>query len=506
MACELELKYVVPPERAAAVERALRAAGARAAALVAHYHDTPDGALARRGVALRLRREGGRWVQTLKAGAAGRIARLEHEVPAGRAVAPGEPPPIDIARHDASGAAADALAAALADAGGAAALVRRYAVEVRRLTVDVALPSSGSVVEVVFDRGRIVAGERSVPVCEVEYELESGPDASALVALAARGIDDHGLWLSVASKAERGERLARGIAAGAPAGAASPAIDRSMTGDAVARAVVEACLAQILPNASDLAAGVGGDEHVHQLRIGLRRLRTALRELGTVAHALDPVWDAPLADAQRRLGAVRDATVLAALRPALEAAGAPWLPGEPPAVPADAGAVVREPAFQHALLNAVGFALGAGAEHGAEPALAPAAVAAQLRARLTKLHRGIAREARRFETLDEAAQHRVRKRCKRLRYLAESVQPLFDEGGDGAALARCIARLRQAQDALGAHADTIVARRAFERHAADGEPRAWFAVGWLQSRQAETARAGRKALRRVAKAPPLRRG
>ena len=48
------LKFVVAPERAWALERAMRADGARLLRLVAHYHDTAGGDLASNGIALRL--------------------------------------------------------------------------------------------------------------------------------------------------------------------------------------------------------------------------------------------------------------------------------------------------------------------------------------------------------------------------------------------------------------------------------------------------------------------
>ena len=48
--------------------------------LAAMYLDTPDRRLAQQGIAWRLRREGRRWVQTLKAGGANALERFEHEV------------------------------------------------------------------------------------------------------------------------------------------------------------------------------------------------------------------------------------------------------------------------------------------------------------------------------------------------------------------------------------------------------------------------------------------
>src|SRR5690606_36254853 len=79
---EFELKFLVPRASRAAVRAVLAERGAALAThhLVARYFDTADRRLARAGLSLRLRREGRRWVQTLKAGSEGALARFEHEV------------------------------------------------------------------------------------------------------------------------------------------------------------------------------------------------------------------------------------------------------------------------------------------------------------------------------------------------------------------------------------------------------------------------------------------
>ena len=68
---------------------AARAGRWRASRIIGTYYDTPDFALERAGVTLRLRRDGARWVQTVKgpplAGAGGAVhARDEHEWPLAR--------------------------------------------------------------------------------------------------------------------------------------------------------------------------------------------------------------------------------------------------------------------------------------------------------------------------------------------------------------------------------------------------------------------------------------
>ena len=170
------------------------------------------------------------WVQTLKAEGAGAMHRLEHNVPLGdsgdvadtcgmgdavqRPVSAGRPAH-DLARHAGTEAGA-VLARVLAEAGGAP-LVERYATEVQRTRRT--LRQGGALIELALDEGHILAGDASgavsCAICEIEFELLSGPP-QALLALASRWVDRFGLVLDVRSKSERGHRLATGQATSAP--------------------------------------------------------------------------------------------------------------------------------------------------------------------------------------------------------------------------------------------------------------------------------------------------
>ncbi|KQW00639.1 CHAD domain-containing protein [Rhizobacter sp. Root1221] len=264
------------------------------------------------------------------------------------------------------------------------------------------------------------------------------------------------------------------------------------------QAAVAACLAQILPNAADLARGSTGPEHVHQLRVGLRRLRTVLREMVELNADLDPGWEAPLADVFRALGAQRDRDVLAGpTAAALAAAGSPFTP-QPPRQPAgpSPGELVHSEAFQRTLLALIAFTT--------HPAPTPAfdgSPVTALRDRLDRLHRRLVKDTKRFATMSTAQQHRMRKRLKRFRYLAEFAAPLFRPKR----AKRYLAALKPAQDCLGARNDEATAL-ALLRDLAQAEPRAWFAVGWLTARQAASVPAAKQVLKQAAKARPFWRG
>lgn len=277
---EIELKFQLPATAREAVRTELAEAGARVQRLQAAYVDTPDRALARARAALRLRREDGAWVQTLKAQGAGVLVRLEHnaELPAGGGDAL---PALDLGRH-AGTPAADALAAALGtDAAGLQAAAARgdtlglgvvFETDVHRTLVTLPAPG-GAWVEAALDEGEVRAAGHRLPLGELELELRTGEPA-ALLALAADWVARHGLWLDTRSKAERGEGLSRGPLA---VSAARPLPARGEGGHA---AQAQALLTAVLANGSVLA-----DEALHGADLS-QHLRHWHRGLGELLHLL----------------------------------------------------------------------------------------------------------------------------------------------------------------------------------------------------------------------------
>jgi len=526
---EIEFKFHVPAQRLKAVEAAMRRGSVVRTRLQARYFDTADQALAAEGIVLRLRKEGRRWVQTVKATGDNALHRLEHNVDLGAAAAGGAAPAIDPQRHHGT-PVGERLAKALSASG--APLVERQSTDIVRLTRDVRTTGDGAaVVELALDVGKVIAhagtpDERESPVCELELELKRG-GVRGLVALARRWSQQHGLWFSTVSKAERGARLLAKLDVVPAVKAETPRFadqKEKLGGRAIQQAVVASCLAQMLPNASEIAAGSTDEEQIHQLRIGIRRLRTALRELaGLDAHTdlfNGAEWEPPLVEAFRALGALRDREQVVKLaQPQLRDVGAPEfdpLAGDDAAAEMPSpGEVVRAPVFQSVLVSLIGFTAAIDADAApqgeaggvGQPASTPAPLDAgaarrHLRKRLQRLHEQAVRDGRRFESLATEDQHRTRKRLKRLRYLAEFVAPLFADAKDEKkpAAERYLKRLRPAQDALGEFNDEAVAL-ALYREATARDARAWFAVGWFSARHAAGAKACRKALGRIGKAP-----
>ncbi len=492
---ETELKFQVPAAARERVQRALATSTARSLPLRAFYFDTPDRRLARSGLALRLRNEGEQWVQTLKGQGASALGRMEHECPLD--VSHGEPR-IDTSRHRGTPLALP-LEAALGNAAASLNVVFETDV-IRTLRL---VRHEGALVEVAFDVGEIIAESNRRAVCEIEFELKRGPLAG-LLGLAARWLLRHGLWLDVRSKAEQGDRLARSLTAGPVVQARSPKLNRDMSGDAALRCIVGACLAQVLPNAADVAGGVGGPEHLHQLRVGLRRLRSALRLFGNLSSAVDTAWEPALAVLFRDLGAARDRDALAeSLLPELRRVGAPLAELLPGPQDGDPSTALRAAPANALMLDLIGFAHGT-PEPGSVQTRAPQPELFSLvDPRLRRMRRQVKSDAAAFVQANDARRHRARKRLKRLRYGLEFAAGLYSPK----ALKRCLAEVRAAQQVLGRYNDLVVAEQVF-RVQIERDPRAWFAIGWLTAQRAQQVPRAAKALAKVAtaaKALPGRR-
>ena len=469
---EIELKFQVPANQRAAVDRAVAGrAPQRCVRLQAAYCDTAQRARALAQLALRVRREGRHWVQTLKGATADGMTRLEHNVPLGAGAAV---PHADPARH-AGTPVGDRLRAAIGAAGDEALGVLYRTDILRRARVQRSALGS---VELAFDTGWITAGDSRLAVRELEIELRGGSPQAVILA-ARRWLPRFGLWLDMRSKAERGDLLARGESMAPPRGTSALRLTRAMSSTQALRLVLGSCADQIIANASQIASGDHAEEHVHQLRIGLRRLRSALRLFAGTP--VDPALEPAAALLFRRLGAARDQAVIegefaAELQVALHTAG---VSGDAPRAVATGAqetpvAAVRHPASQTLLLDLLA------ATHAADPVRleADARLRGALAARLNRWQRRAASDARRYGELDDAGRHRLRKRVKRLRYALEFSAALFRPGE----LRRYLARLRAAQERLGAINDVVIAMQAFSR-VRDTDPRAWFALGWLAARR-----------------------
>lgn len=191
MGREFERKFAATPTVLA--EIAARWPNARKIDMDSTYYDTPAGDFSARHMTLRLRRENGACVCTLKTPLPDG-SRGEWECPA-RQIADG------IAALVALGAPREILD--LSKNGIKPLCGARFT----RLAVE--LPTADGVAELALDSGRLYGGNREMPLCEVELEKKSGSDA-ATAALAEELAARYGLKAEEKSKFRRAADLAQG--------------------------------------------------------------------------------------------------------------------------------------------------------------------------------------------------------------------------------------------------------------------------------------------------------
>lgn len=330
---EIELKFLVPESRLKGLMRQTHVKSSQVTQLAAHYYDTPDQQLAQAGIGLRIRKEGDTWVQTIKAGGDCIAARLEHN-----AVLDNEQVQIMLDNNelmpDLTIYEDTPIAAALADfklKKLAKNLTRLYVTDVERTTrllTENHEDETDNCIEMAYDQGKIIHGTDDSlrkAIQEIEFELVSG-DLDFLFTTAKTWCKRYKLCLSTVTKAENGGLLINGQnhSPAVNANLSQLQIDKDSSTPAFIRAVVHNCLLQILPNSSAIVAGSIDDDHILQLRIGIDRLRTALKAFTDFSDEINPEWLPILKQTANLLSDYYQlAYINAQIEPELQACGAP---------------------------------------------------------------------------------------------------------------------------------------------------------------------------------------
>ena len=241
----------------------------RAKSLISAYFDTSDQVLRKRKTSLRLRRSGRSIpVMTLKrkpTKSQGPFAREEIEVRI-RSQAP---------RIDAFDTG---IARELSDLLQGRPLELQFETRVRRRTRQIVF--GGSKIEAAFDQGHIQAGDRRTRLNEVELELKEG-SPSDLYALGSVLIAALPLRLDPMSKAQAAYNLARNEHA-TPAGAEPIVFAADASIDTAIAVILQNTIEHFLSNWASLRAS-DDPESIHQMRVALRRMRSAIAILSATA-------------------------------------------------------------------------------------------------------------------------------------------------------------------------------------------------------------------------------
>jgi inorganic triphosphatase YgiF len=246
---------------------------------VDRYFDTADFTLWQHGFGLRVRSEGTRHVQTLKGGGSA-IAGLHERVELEAEVASDEPDRALFARQ------LREVLPGLAKQFGAheAALELVFVNRVKRASWMLEL-ADGVKVECALDTGELQRGDHQVPVRELELEMKEG-DPARLYELARQVHEAVPVRIENLSKAERGYALAGAVAPRAVKAAAVALRRKASMGEALA-AILRNCLEQMQANEQGVLAGEA--ESLHQMRVGLRRLRAAMAMVRGLVQLPEPL-------------------------------------------------------------------------------------------------------------------------------------------------------------------------------------------------------------------------
>ncbi|HUG77480.1 MAG TPA: CHAD domain-containing protein, partial [Burkholderiales bacterium] len=222
-----------------------------------------------------------------------------------------------------------------------------------RSSIPVKLAGGGRA-ELCIDRGEVAAGRRKERFHELAIELKAG-GAVALLRYAEGLARTPGVELAFESKAERGYRLAAGHKRAAPRKWRAPALHRKATPADAFTALFSAALAQAGANTEGVLESTD-PEYLHQLRVGLRRLRSALRAFQPLlaAGAAKPLIRR-MRKLMRVLGAARDWDVFVDWLEETRAPGALLLHArrKQGAARRDARRLISSPEFQGFLLRSL---------------------------------------------------------------------------------------------------------------------------------------------------------
>lgn len=468
--------------------------------LLSTYYDTPDFTLAAAGISLRIRVVDGGYVQTVKTAgtsASGLFVRAEWESPLAT-------PTLDSPHLLSTGLSL------FSDESLATRLEPVFSTNIERQTYR--MTSAGGdeggewEIEVALDLGDVVAGELTAPISEVELELRKG-NPERLFILARRILKAVAARPLISSKSDRGYRLATGKIS-APLKAKAPYLDLNLTiGDSF-QTIARSCLDHLLINEHCLLT-TGNGEAIHQMRVALRRLRSAIK-------IFRPILNSPqLAEIKAdlrwlltHLGPARDAEVFLAeiIDPVvqrhpnndgLNALRLHWQ-NDREAKMAEAVAAVKSRRFAALVLHLGEWVeigdwrgtVGAPPRHRLEAPIAPFAFSRMGKA-IDKLMSGSKDSLSR---LSPEEQHEIRILCKQVRYSGEFFASLVPRKQ----MKVYLAELAELQDVLGQLNDIAVAGPKLSGKQMTGTKAkaAGLVAGWHHSRRAALTTEAEKAWKR----------
>ena len=471
---EIELKFQLPESKKKTVQQYFNKQKAQKIRLQAKYYDTPDRLLAKNHVAIRLRQEGKCWVQTFKAASKNHLQRIEEDIILGQC---DHEPELDLSLYQHNQTVQSILHEVLGTRS--AHLELQFQTDVQR-TFHI-FEFEGSQIEVCLDDGEIRAANNTIKICEVEFELKQG-SAQDLIMLAQTWVEKYQLWLDVRSKAERGNLLSVGKRV-SPASKAKPLhLKSNISAEQAIQLIVENTLNHILPNIAAIADGVAEADHIHQARVGLRRLRSALKNFSHWSEQMNADWEAELAEIFTALGQARDYD-------AIQDSVIPLIQNvsdfDFTLTPNNKNNIAQkfsQPKTTLLFLSLFSFIY---AKNPSKTKLSKCVAKS-----LTKLYQQILNDATIFSQLSIEQQHRTRKRIKQLHYCIDFISNTYSKKK----VQTFINKLQIIQEYLGFYNDLFVAEYIFQQQVSE-QPHFLFALGWVKAQQVHILKKADKKLK-----------
>jgi inorganic triphosphatase YgiF len=450
MATETELKLTAPARALQMLPklprlRELSLGCATKEKLVSVYFDTPDCKLRRHGVALRIRRQSGKRTQTItEDGGAGALSRSEWE----------QPTATD--RPDLRSVKGTPLAPLLKN-GARKTIQPAFETNIERITIP--LRAGRSEVELAIDRGFVRAGKRCESIHEIELELRHG-DSRDLAALAMRFIDFGHIAYGALTKAERGYALKAGRQ-GQAVEAGDIRLDPAQSVGSAFAKIGLSCLHHLAGN--EAAVQKSDSEGVHQMRVGLRRLRGAISAFKCITQdkKTEAIKD-ELKWLTAQLGPARDLDVLVenALNPLQEQerekSGIKVLKSDVEVQRKEGfsrtKAAVESAQYRRLVLDAALWLIAGPWSQSGDP-LAQMALGRSIDAFapevLRKRWKKIVKKSQNADKLDARGRHKLRIAVKKLRYSTEFFASIFQGKKEKKVRKKFEDLLKALQDALG---------------------------------------------------------
>jgi inorganic triphosphatase YgiF len=472
--------------------------------LTSTYYDTAAGRLKREGLVLCVDEQNRRYIQAVKA----------HRVTGATSLERGEWEHI---------LAADQPDLRAPNGGGPSHAPRetelqaRFTTVVRRTRFTLE-PDASTGIEGALDEGEIttVGSERTEPISELALELKRG-DPGALYGIALRLLEASPLRLEIRSEAERGYSLLEAASDKPDAGGSLPFdLKPDMTVEEALQGIGWGCLTTLLRN--ERAALADMPEGVHQMRVAVRRLRSAVnavkrmlppaqyewvsRELKWLSDVLSPArnWDVVsnslLAPVRSALLGEQDLNYLCHISEI-----------ERRSAHEKANAAIRSEQYTAAVLKlSQWFASCSWRDQrlSEQSTLLMAPIGAVAPTLIARRYHKVKKAADGFGELTLEQRHKVRIAIKKLRYTIELLKDLFEAD----TVAEFVGRLKPLQDDLGHANDVSVANELMASlqvsdNAAGVARAAGIVLGWHDRGLADRDRKLRKRVRKLRRARPF---